>query len=234
MRLLRIPGVYGPGRDSELLANAIRDEVEPGERVLDVFTGSGVQAIAAARAGAAEVVAIDVARRAVAGVRLNARLNGAEVEARRGDMFEPVADLRFDLIVANPPFVPSDGAEGPVHGAARAWEAGHDGRRLLDPFLEAAPDHLRPGGRILVVHSSLCDESRTLDALAAAGLDAEILIAETAPLGPITAPRADALERRGLLDPGERVETTFVIRAVSPAIVSLAPEAEMPALSTAA
>ena len=233
MRLVRIPGVYGPGRDSELLADAIRDEVRPGESVLDVFTGSGVQAVTAARAGAADVVAIDVARRAIAGVRLNALLNGVWVDARRGDMFEPVAGRRFDLIVANPPFVPSDGDDEPAHGAARAWEAGHDGRRFLDPFLAEAPKHLLPGGRLLVVHSSLSDELRTLAALDAAGLDAEVLVEESAPLGPITAPRAEALERRGLLEPGERVETTFVIRAAAPAAVPAPAADPEAALSTA-
>lgn len=233
MRLLRIPGVYGPGRDSELLAGVIRDHVRPGDRVLDVFTGSGVQAIAAAQAGAGEVHAIDVARRAVAGVRINARLNGVDVKALRGSMFEPVAGRSFDLIVANPPFVPAAEDYGPVVGAARAWEAGHDGRRLLDPFLAEAPAHLAPGGTLLVVHSSLCDELRTLAVLEAAGLDPEVLVSETAPLGPITAPRAEALERRGLLAPGERTETTFVIRGTAPVAAAVDGQAPVPALSTA-
>jgi release factor glutamine methyltransferase len=103
-----------------------------------------------------------------------------------------------------------------VIGAARAWEAGADGRRFLDPFLDEAPRHLRPGGRILVVHSSLCDELRTLALMEEAGLEAEIVRSETAPLGPVTAPRAAALESRGLLRPGERTETTLVIRGTAP------------------
>ncbi len=233
MRLLRIPGVYGPGRDSELLAGVIRDHVRPGDSVLDVFTGSGVQAIEAARAGAGEVLAIDVARRAVAGVRLNSLFNGVRVEPRRGSLFAPVAGRSFDLIVANPPFVPSGDDDGPVAGAARAWEAGHDGRRLLDPFLAEAPARLRPGGTLLVVHSSLCDELRTLATLDAAGLDAEVIVSERAPLGPITSPRAEALERRGLLGPDERAETTFVIRGVARASVPAPERSPVAAFATA-
>ena len=107
MRLLRIPGVYGPCRDSELLAEASPSTCGRGERVLDLFAGSGVLAIEAARAGAAEVWAVDVSRRAMAAAWINSRLNGVSVQARRGSIFEPTGDSRFDVIVANPPFVPS-------------------------------------------------------------------------------------------------------------------------------
>jgi release factor glutamine methyltransferase len=214
MRLVRVPGVYGPCRDSELLAHAVRSEVRPADRVLDVFTGSGFQAITAAQAGAARVTAVDVARRAVLGTRLNARLNGVRVEALRGSLFEPLGARTFDLIVANPPYVPTVD-DGPVRGAARAWEGGGDGRHLLDLLIDGLPSHLAPGGRVLIVHSSLCDEARTVAALADAGINAETVAEETAPLGPITAPRAEELERRGLLQPGERTERTVVIRGVA-------------------
>ena len=216
MRLLRIPGVYGPGRDSELLAGVVAANVGAGDRVLDLFAGSGLLAIEAARAGAREVHAVDVSRRAIAAVAINSALNGVRVQTRRGPMFQPLGSGRYDVILANPPFVPSGDDDAPAAGPARAWEAGPDGRRFLDPLLEQAPRHLRPGGRLLVVHSSLSDELRSLAALQAAGLDAEIVASEVAPLGPVTAPRAAALERRGLLQPGERDETTVVIRGVAP------------------
>jgi release factor glutamine methyltransferase len=213
--LLKIPGVYGPYRDSELLAQTIPDHVTRGDRTLDLFTGSGIQAITAGRAGAGDVWAVDVSRRAVASAAINGRLSGVRVNARRGDMFAPVADQSFDVITANPPYVPeveTDGAS--VRGAARAWEAGADGRRFLDPLLGGLRRHLRPGGRALIVHSSLCGIDRSLRRLDEAGFDAEVIVSESAPLGPITAPRADALERLGLLDPGVRTEKTIVIRAV--------------------
>jgi release factor glutamine methyltransferase len=212
--ILRVPGVYGPCRDSELLAGVVAENVRAGDRVLDLFTGSGVVAIEAAAAGADEVLAVDVSRRAIAAVRVNSLLNGSRVRPNLGDGFAAVTG-DFDVILANPPFVPSVDEDAPVAGAARAWEAGPDGRRFLDPFLEEAPRHLRPGGRILVVHSSLCDECRTLALMNEAGLSAEIIRSETAPLGPVTAPRAAALERRGLLEPGQRTETTVVIRGTA-------------------
>ena len=209
--LLKVPGVYGPCRDSELIAAAVPGCIRSGDRALDLFTGSGILATASARAGAEESWAVDVSGRAVASAMINARLNGVKVRARRGHMFEPVAEQRFDLITANPPYVPEVSA-GSVTGAARAWEGGPDGRKFLDPLLAGLAGHLRPGGRVLVVHSSLCGIDRTLELLTGAGLDSEIIASESAPLGPITAPRAEALERMGLLARGVRTEETVVIR----------------------
>lgn len=209
--LLELPGVYGPRPDSLLLAGLIPAHVREGDRVLDVFTGCGVLAVTAAAAGAGAVSAVDVSRRAMLSVAINSRLNGVTVRAQRGSMFDPVLGQRFDLIVANPPYVPSATDDVTARGAARAWEAGPDGRRFLDPFLERLPDHLGPTGRVLLVQSSICDTERTVTALSSAGIDADIVACQEAPLGPITAPRAQALEQRGLLRRGQRTEETVVI-----------------------
>jgi release factor glutamine methyltransferase len=230
MRLLRIPGVYGPCRDSELLAEAIPDWVRPGDRVIDPFTGSGILALTTARAGASEVWAVDVSRRAVAAARINARLNGLGVLARRGNLFEPAGSRRFDLVVANPPYVPSI-SDAPGRGPARAWEAGPDGRMYLDRLLRALPGRLRQGGRVMIVQSSLCGVDRTCEMLEDAGLQPTTVACETAPLGPITAPRAEELERRGVLSPGQRTEDTVVICGAS-ATPATVPADAVAALST--
>lgn len=210
LRLFTLPGVFRPDGDSRMLSDILERTTRPHERVLDVFTGSGVLAITAARAGAAEAWAVDVSRRATICAAINARLNAVDVTVRRGSMLDPVRDERFDTIVANPPYVPSVEEEQP-RGAARAWEGGHDGRALLDPFLSEAPQHLRRGGRILVVHSSLSGIDRTLELLEGHGLEAEVASRVEVPLGPLAAARAEALERRGALRPGERTETIAVI-----------------------
>jgi release factor glutamine methyltransferase len=214
MRLAVLPGVFAPISDSRLLAACLRRELAPGDRrVLDVFTGSGLLALTAARAGVPHVTAIDVSRRAVLGVRLNARLNGVRVRALRGDALAPVVGERFDVIVANPPYVPGAPApaRAPARGRARAWEAGEDGRALLDPLLAHAPALLAGGGRLLVVHSSLCGEQRTLDALRAAGLEAHVLVRSRGPLGPLMRSRAAHLRRRGLIARGEPEEEVLVL-----------------------
>ena len=212
MRLLTLPGVFRPPSDSWLLVDAIREQDLAREAsVLDVFTGSGVIAVAAALAGARDVTAVDISRRAVLTTRVNARLNGVRVRALRGDLFAPVAEQRFDLIVANPPYVPGKPEELPARGVARAWEAGRDGRALLDRFCPGVPAHLGPGGRVLIVQSSLSGEDETLAALAEAGLAAEVLVRRRGGLGPIVSARAEELEARGVLRPGEREEDLLVI-----------------------
>jgi SAM-dependent methyltransferase len=95
--------VMGIGSSSLTLANlTIR---RPSRRTLDLGTGSGFQALLAAR-HSAEVVAADRNPRAVAFAAFNARLNGLDnVECLEGDLFEPVRGRQFDLVVSNPPFV---------------------------------------------------------------------------------------------------------------------------------
>ncbi|HVE68498.1 MAG TPA: HemK2/MTQ2 family protein methyltransferase [Solirubrobacteraceae bacterium] len=213
-RLLVPPGVFRPISDSWLLARCAR-RLAPGARVLDLCTGSGAVAIDLARHGAAHTTAVDLSRRAALTARLNARLNGARVDVRRGDLLEAVAGRRFDLIVSNPPYVPALDGGVPDRGLARAWDAGADGRALLDRILDAAPRALDAGGSLLVVHSSICGEAETLERLRAAGLQASVTARETGPLGSLMRERAGAPEARGLLAPGAREEEVLVIRGQS-------------------
>jgi release factor glutamine methyltransferase len=199
-----------------MLARLIsRDPRLPGSRVLDLCTGSGALAIAAARAGAQSVTAVDVSRRSVATARLNAALNGARIRALRGDLLQPVEGGRFDVIVSNPPYVPSVEDALPRRGERRAWDAGRDGRTLLDRIAREAPAHLEPGGTLWLVHSSVCDTGRTLDSLAAAGLEASVAETARGPLGPLLAARAPMLAERGLIDPDTGEEELVAIRAVA-------------------
>ncbi len=210
MRIIPIPGVFRPLSDTRLLAEQAW-HLAPGARVLDVCTGSGYLAISAALAGARRVAAVDVSRRAVLSARLNARLNGVRVDARRGDLLEPVTDERFDLIVSNPPYVPAADDALPRRGARRAWDAGRVGRLLLDRLIAAAPRALAPGGTLLMIHSSVCGEAETLDRLEDAGLQATVRVRRGGALGPRLSARAEMLEARGLLAPGQREEELLVI-----------------------
>ncbi|GAA2783383.1 methyltransferase [Streptomyces rameus] len=211
-----LPGVYAPQDDTELLAEALREEgPPPGARVLDVGTGSGALALEAARRGA-RVTAVDVSRRAVWTARLNAWLTRLPVHIHRGNLFTPVRDRTYDLILANPPYVPApDTGRGP-RGRSRAWDAGHDGRLLLDRICRDAPALLRPGGILLIVHSALSGPDRTLELLRASGLKAAVVRRRWITFGPVLRSREDWLRRRGLLAPAEDREELVVIRAERP------------------
>lgn len=217
MRLVALPGVFRPISDSRLLAECLLRELSPGAHVADVCTGSGLLAITAAQHGAEAVSATDRSRRAVWSARLNARLNGVMVDAMRGDLLKPLAGKRFDLIVSNPPYVPAESDELPAGGPSRAWDAGRNGRALIDQLCDDAPACLRPAGALLMVHSTLCGEAATLERLSGHGLEPTVLARRRGALGPLLADRAQALEGKGLLAPGEREEEIIVICARRPA-----------------
>jgi release factor glutamine methyltransferase len=217
VRIFTLPGVFQPHSDTWLLAELLREQtLPPRASVLDVCTGSGALAICAARRGAREVTAVDRSRRAVWTVRMNARANGVRIRALRGDLFEPVAGQRFDAIVSNPPYVPAATEDLPDGGPQRAWDAGTDGRVLLDRICRQAPQFLRPGGFLLLVHSSVCGPQTTLAQLREGGLDADVVARRRGPLGPLLTQRVEMLEERGLLPRGQREEEMLVIRALAP------------------
>jgi release factor glutamine methyltransferase len=211
MRRIPFPGVFKPLSDSRLLAEWIgREPLADGARVLDLCTGSGILAIAAARAGASDVTAVDVSRRAVVAASLNARLNGVRVRTLCGDLFSPVRNERFDLIVSNPPYIPSPTDRLPDHGPARALDAGWRGRIFLDRICAEAADHLTEGGALLLIHSSICSEQTTVEALGRRGLDAAVVVRKPGPLGRVLSARASMLRSRGLLDDDDSEEIVIV------------------------
>jgi len=212
VRLFTLPGVFRPRPDGWMLVEALRREQLAGARVLDVCTGSGLLAITAALEGA-HATAVDVSRLATLCSALNARVNGTRVRALRGDLFDPVRGERFHAIVANPPYLPSADDELPTRGQRRAWDAGRDGRAILDRLCADAPAHLEPGGTLLLVHSSLADTGATVRTLVGAGLRTEVVARHRGALGPLLRARARQLEARGLLAAGEREEDVVIVRA---------------------
>ncbi|MFC4496542.1 HemK2/MTQ2 family protein methyltransferase [Streptomyces ovatisporus] len=216
MWLLRPPGVYAPQGDTDLLLGALRRTGVPrGSRMLDICTGTGLVALVGARMGATDVHAVDLSARAALAARWNARLRRLPVTVHRGDFLDRPTG-RFDVITANPPYVPCPDRD---HGlpmaarGARAWNAGEDGRECLDRLCAAAPRLLAPGGVMLIVHSALSGPYRTLGQLREGGLKAAVVRRSRKPFGPVLRGRAAWLEERGLIEPGQREEELVVVRA---------------------
>lgn len=214
--------VYSPQEDSQLLVDVMeKTGLALDRRVADLCTGNGVVAVAACQQGATEVSAFDICPRAVHCARTNVAAAGVEAAVHLGSWARGVEFGPYDLVVCNPPYVPHDpsieGVQLRSHlGPARAWDAGYDGRLVLDPLCRAAPELLADGGTLLLVQSEFAGPRQTLAALASSGLDAEVIAWQWIPFGPVLSSRAEWLEETGRLEPGRREEELLVIRADKP------------------
>ena len=214
MKLLCPPGVYRAQTDTAVLIRSlVRSGLAAGSHVLDIGTGCGALALAASRAGAASVTAVDLSHRSVLTARFNCLLNGALVSVRRGDLFGPVGQRRFDLVLANPPYVPARTAVLPRHRVARCWNGGLDGRSVIDRICAAAAERLTPRGVLLMVHSGVCGADTTIRRLADGGLAGAVVERVQIPFGPVMQTRAGMLELRGLIAPGHDQEELVVVEA---------------------
>jgi release factor glutamine methyltransferase len=165
---LRIPPEVQPITGmSDLLGRAVIEEADDGDRVLDVGTGSGVNAILAA-AKAREVVAVDVNPHAIDAARTNAALNGVadRIVVVESDLFEGV-EGRFDLVIFDPPFrwfAPRD---------LREANTTDEDYRALTAFFREIGDRLSDRGRILLFFGTSGDSEYLNTVIAAARLDVE-------------------------------------------------------------
>jgi release factor glutamine methyltransferase len=219
---LDVGSVYPPQDDSMLLIDTLeRTGLAAGRRVLDLCTGSGVVAISAAAMGASSVTAFDICPHAVRCSQGNAADAGVHVDVHEGSWTSALDHAPFEVIVSNPPYVPTPSGGDmawipPSAGPAWAWNAGLDGRAVLDPLCTSAAELLTDGGSLLMVHSALADVERSLDLLRVNGLDANVVASQWIPFGPVLSARVAWLERTGQIEPGCRTEGIMVIRADKP------------------
>jgi len=166
--------VYQPAEDSALLARTAVERVTPGDRALDVGTGSGYVAAKLAEASA-DALGVDLsplACREAAG-------NGVPVV--RGDLVAPFRDDSFDLVVFNPPYLPTPEDAEWDDWMEHALSGGEDGRRLVDPFLDSVGRVLAPGGEVLLLVSSLTDPDAVRAYARERRLESEVLATEKHP-----------------------------------------------------
>jgi methylase of polypeptide subunit release factors len=158
---LRLPkSVHVP--PSSTVELAMRLDIQPGERVLELGCGSGLLSIAAAKMGAGSVVAVDIDPRALDSAVENAGLNGFSdrIDVRAGSWFEAVREgERFDVIIATPPQTPGRKPFGPRYGGA-------DGTKHLLAVADGAPSRLEPDrGRLWIMAISIANIPELLSQL---------------------------------------------------------------------
>jgi release factor glutamine methyltransferase len=165
------PSVFNPKipRTGEFLASLLDSNlVGRNHHVLDMGTGSGVCAVFAAK-HALRVVAVDINPAAVRCAGINALLNSVEgaMEVRHGDLFGPVGDEKFDLVLFNPPFLRGR----PQDDRDRAWRA----IDVAERFAGGLRGHLKPGGAALVILSTFGDARHFLEEFSKQGLEISVL-----------------------------------------------------------
>ncbi|GAC56793.1 hypothetical protein GOHSU_13_00150 [Gordonia hirsuta DSM 44140 = NBRC 16056] len=207
--------VYRPQADTYLLIEALRRLPVTGRRVLDVCTGAGPVAAASAELGARSVVAIDTCPRAVA-TAAALRPTGPAwtcVQATVAD-FAPAAP--FELVTCNPPYVPAPGpgidCPSPA-GPTQAWDAGPDGREVLDALCARATALVEPGGSLLLVQSLLADPAKTAMCLRDDHFGVTEVLRRRIPFGPVLRSRRSWLVDCGLIGPDQWTETLCVLLA---------------------
>ncbi|RQD84156.1 MAG: methylase [Methanocalculus sp. MSAO_Arc2] len=164
------PEVYHPAEDTRLLLNAALGIVRSSDRVVEIGTGSGE--IAHSLAHVADcVIATDINPHAVS---LASRRG---VVVIRTDLFSGIC-TRFDLVIFNPPYLPTEPGDRIDDWLEYALDGGIDGRATIERFLDAVPDYLSLNGKVLLLVSSLSGVGEVAERFRANGMISMIVAEE--------------------------------------------------------
>ncbi|ADC69907.1 methylase [Methanocaldococcus sp. FS406-22] len=165
------PEVYEPAEDSILLLKNLVNVKN--KEVLEIGIGTGLISIACAKKGAKKVVGVDINPYAVKLAKENAKLNNVDVLFFESDLFENV-NGKFDIILFNPPYLPTSEDDKINSYLNYAFDGGKDGREILDRFIYNLPNYLKKGGVAQILQSSLTGEKETINKLKSLGFKVEI------------------------------------------------------------
>ena len=164
--------VYEPAEDSYLLAENL--EIKPGQKVLEIGTGTGIVAMYASKLSD-NITVTDINFDACELARKNFKANNIEnIEILFGNLFEVVKNRKFDIILFNTPYLPTENDEVIEDNLNYAFDGGINGRKVIDLFLNEVANHLNDGGIVQIIQSSLSDNRKTIKKLNQSGFIAEI------------------------------------------------------------
>ena len=153
-------------------------EIETDDLVYIPSTGSGLVSMYASLL-TDDVTATDINYNALELAEKNFKLNNINtIKLEFGDLFEPVKDKKFDVILFNTPYLPTDSEDIINDDLNYAFDGGLDGRKVIDRFINEVSNHLNDKGIVQIIQSSLSDNNRTLDMFDRNGFIAEIAESE--------------------------------------------------------
>ena len=142
--------IYQPSDDSYLMQNTLKKFLKKKQKtiaILDMGSGSGIQALTCRRLGFKNIKSADINLEAVK------LLREKKLEVIYSDLFSGIKKQKFDLIVFNPPYLPEDRLE--PNASKIATTAGKKGYEIIVRFLSEAKPYLKPTSTILLLFSSL-------------------------------------------------------------------------------
>jgi len=152
------PRALIPRPETELLVERALECIHTeNAKVLDLCTGSGCIAVAIAKLSNAEVTAADISQQALSLAADNIALNGLKGKIRlvESDLFEGLKGQTFDIIISNPPYIPTHELKSlqpeiQNHEPANALDGGYDGMEIYRRLIPQSLDYLNPGGKLLL------------------------------------------------------------------------------------
>ncbi len=160
--------LYNPAEDSYLLKKCV-EKYSKGKTVLDIGSGTGIQAIASLNSGAKSVLCSDIS------LELISFLKKQGLNAIKSNLFSNIKG-KFDLIIFNPPYLPEDKREDME--SRRATTGGKEGDEIILKFLKQSVKHLEKNGIIFLLVSSLTPKKRILELLRELSLKKKLLSKE--------------------------------------------------------
>lgn len=168
--------VYIPAEDSFLLAENLA--IRPGDSVLEIGTGTGIVAMYASRM-TDKITVTDINFDAVELAEHNFKKNDIEnIEILFGNLFEPLKNRKFDVILFNTPYLPTENGDVIDDNLNYAFDGGLNGRKVIDKFLDEVKNHLNEKGIVQIIQSSLSGNEETLKKLDELGFISEIAASE--------------------------------------------------------
>jgi|WetSurMetagenome_2_1015567.scaffolds.fasta_scaffold327294_1 release factor glutamine methyltransferase len=176
--------------DTLFLINSLY--IKPSDIVLEIGIGMGVGAVKVGKL-AMRYFGIDINTKAVELSKINCILNnvGLSTDLRCGDCYSPVKGLKFDVIFANPPQLPTPDYKDRIDWIGWSNNGGRDGRDIINKIIEGSKNHLNPDGTLYLLHFDMSNIEKTITIMNNYGFDTRVVATKLFQFGKMSFERLD-------------------------------------------